>query len=82
MKKIWNLSHNVVAPVVTGAIEVTSRRLKDCLKKLDLKSSILLLQKAGLLGTANIVKTSPRYLRLLEATCSLGNVPEIPTIPK
>ena len=73
VKKIWNLSQVVVVPVVIGALGVTSKRLKDWLEKLNIKSSIkqhcLELQKLG----------SPRDLRLLGATCSLGNIPELPT---
>ena len=56
MKKIWNLSQFVVVPVVIGTLGVTSKRLKDWLKKLDVKSSIELFQKAAFLGTAKIVK--------------------------
>ena len=56
MKKIWNLSQVAVVPVVIGALGVTSKRLKDWLKKLDVKSSIELLQKAALLGTTKIVR--------------------------
>ena len=48
MKTIWNLSQVVVAPVVIGALGVTSKILKDWLKKLNVKSSIDLLQKAAL----------------------------------
>ena len=55
VKKIWNLSEVVVVPVVTGALGVTSKRLKDSLEKLNI-SSIKLLQKAALLGTAKIVR--------------------------
>ena len=51
VKKIWNLSQVVVVPVVIGALGVTSKRLKDWLEKLNIKSSIELLQKAALLGT-------------------------------
>ena len=54
MKEIWNLSRVVVVPVVIGALGVTSKKLKAWLKKLDVKSSIELLQKATLLGTAKI----------------------------
>ena len=65
MKKILNLSQVVVVPVVTGALGVTSKILKGWLKKLDVHSSIDLLQKAALLGTAKIVRqVSPRGLRL------------------
>ena len=47
----------MVAPVVIGALGLwTSQRLKDWLKKLDEKSSIKLLQKAALLGTAKFVR--------------------------
>ena len=56
MKKIWNLPQFVVVPVVIGTLGVTSKRLKDWLKKLDVKSSIELFQKAAFLGTAKIVK--------------------------
>ena len=45
VKKIWNLSQVVVVPVVTGALRVTSKRLKDWLEKLKVKSSIELFQK-------------------------------------
>ena len=43
VKKIWNLSNIVVAPVVIGALGVTSKRLKDWLKKLDVRSCTELL---------------------------------------
>ena len=46
----------MIVPVVIGALGVTSKTLKDWLKKLDVKSSIELLQKAALLGTAKIVR--------------------------
>ena len=46
----------MVVPVVIGALGVTSKRLKDCLKKLDVKSSTELLQKAALLKTVKIVR--------------------------
>ena len=56
MKRIWNLSQVVVVLVVIGALGVTSKRLKDWLQKLNIKSSIELLQKEVLLGTAKIVR--------------------------
>ena len=56
MKKIWNLSQVVVVLVEIGALGVTSKRLKDWLRKFDVKSSIELLQKVALLGTAKIVR--------------------------
>ena len=56
VKKIWNLSQIVVVQVVIGALGVTSKILKDWLEKLNIKSSIELLQKAALLGTAKIVR--------------------------
>ena len=54
VKKMWNLSQAVVVPLVTVALAVTSKRLKDWLKNLDVKSSIEVLQKAALLRTAKI----------------------------
>ena len=56
MKKTWNLSQIVVVPVVIGALGMTSKRLKDLLEKLNINSSIELLQKVALLGTAKIVR--------------------------
>ena len=55
VKKIWNLSQVVVAPVVTGVLGVT---LKDWLERLDVKSSIALLQQAVLLRTAKVISPS------------------------
>ena len=55
VKMIWNLSQVVVVPVVIGALGVTSKRLKDWLEKLNIKSSIELLEKAALFGTATII---------------------------
>ena len=55
VRMIWNLSQVAVVPVVIGALGVTSKRLKDWLEKLNIKSSIALLEKAALLGTATIV---------------------------
>ena len=47
------------------------------MKKIYVKSSIELLQKAALLGNAKSI--SPRNMRLLCATCFRGNVQELPT---
>ena len=55
VRMIWNLSQVAVVPVVIGALGVTSKRLKDWPEKLNIKSSIALLEKAALLGTATIV---------------------------
>ena len=55
-KNILNFSQLVVIPVVIGALGVTSKRLKDWLKKLNVKCSVELLQKAALLGTAKVVR--------------------------
>ena len=46
----------MVVPVLIGALGVTQKKLKDWLKKLIVKSSIELLQKAALLGTPGIVR--------------------------
>ena len=55
-KKIWNFSQVLVVPVVIGAQVVTSKRLKNWLKKFSVKSSIDLLQKIALLGTGKVVR--------------------------
>ena len=46
----------MIVPVVIGSLGVTSKRFKDWLEKLNIKSSVELLQKAALLGTAKIVR--------------------------
>ena len=46
VKKIWNLSQAVDVPLVTVALGVTSKRLEDWLKKLDVKISIEVLQSS------------------------------------
>ena len=51
VKKIWNLSQAVVVSVLIGTLRVASKSVQDWLKKLDVKSSLELLQKAELLGT-------------------------------
>ena len=51
-----DLSQVVVVLVVTGALGTTSKRLKEWLKKLNIKSRIELLQKAALLITVKNVK--------------------------
>ena len=56
MKNIGNFCPVAVVPVVTGALGETSKRLKDWLKKVNVKSSIGIVQKAALLGTAKIVR--------------------------
>ena len=55
LKKIWNLREVRVIPVVIGALRMTSKDLKNWLKKIYIKSSIELLQKATLLGTRKIL---------------------------
>ena len=55
-KKIWNLSQVVVVPVAIGALGSLRKTEEPWLKKLDVKSSIKLLQKVALLGTEKIVR--------------------------
>ena len=56
VKKIWDMSQVVVVPIFVGALGVASKKLNDWLKKVGVKSSIELLQKAALLGTARIIR--------------------------
>ena len=46
--------HELVVPVVIGALGVTQKRLKDWQEKLNIESTIGLLQKLVLLVTAKI----------------------------
>ena len=54
VKKIWNLSKVVVVPNVIGALGVKMKRLKNWLKKFDVRTSIEVLQKVALLRTTQI----------------------------
>ena len=75
VKKIWNLSQIVLVPVVIGTLAVTSKRLvEEELYRAFAKSSIA--------WNCKSCKASPRDLRLLGATCSLENLPELPTKPR
>ena len=56
VKSIWYLSQFGVVSVVIRALGVTSKGLKDWMTKLDAKSSIELLQKVVLPGTAKVVR--------------------------
>ena len=55
-KKIWNLTYVGIVPIIVEALGITSKNLKDCLGKLELKSSIELWQKAVFLGTTKIFR--------------------------
>ena len=54
VKKIWNLSQVVVVSIEIGALGVTMKRLKNLLKKFDVRTSIEVLQKVALLRTTQI----------------------------
>ena len=54
VKKIWNLSKVVVVQNVIGALGVKMKRLKNWLKKFDVRTSIEVLQKVALLRTTQI----------------------------
>ena len=56
VKKIWNLTYVGIVPIIVGALGITSKNLKDWLRKLELKSSIEFLQKVVLLMIAKIVR--------------------------
>ena len=74
------MSQVMVVPVVIGALGVTSKRLKDWLEKLNIKSSkSRTLAKSSIAWNYRNCKASPRNLRLLGATWSLGNIPKLPT---
>ena len=55
-EKTWSLTYVSIVPIIASHFGITSKNLKDCLGKLELKSSTELLQKAVLLGTAKIVR--------------------------
>ena len=57
--KIWNFSKVVAAPFVIGALGVTSKRLKDWLKKSDEMGNKGFLHKAALLELQKIERKVP-----------------------
>lgn len=72
----------VVVLVVIGPLVVTSKRLNNWLKRLCVKSSIGLSQKADWLELKDS-ETGSKDLRLLGATCSLRIYQnQIPTKPR
>ena len=56
---------------MVGALGITSKKLKDWLGKLELKSSAELLQKAVLLGLQKLLGKSEKP-KVVRETCSLG----------
>ena len=76
VKKTWNLSQVVVAPVVViGALGVTSKRLKDWLKKSD-EEQQRAFEKSNIDSNCKNCKVGHSDLRLLGATYSLRNIPK------
>ena len=57
LKRLWN-KKVVLVPIIIGALETVSKKFNLYLKKAGLDGSILLLQKACLLGTARIIRES------------------------
>ena len=55
IRKIWNMKVKVV-PVVIGALETITPRLKDNLKELGIPEKTSQIQKSVLLGTARILR--------------------------
>ena len=56
VKKIWQLKEVRVIPIVIGSLGTISNKFENGLEKLNLKSSIELMQKTALLGTAKIIR--------------------------
>ena len=56
VKKTWSLTYVSIVPIIAAPLGITSKNLKYWSGKLELKSSIELLQRAVLLGTAKIVR--------------------------
>ena len=56
VKKIWQLKEVRVIPIVIGSLGTFSDNFESWLEKLNLKSSIELMQKAALLCTAKIIR--------------------------
>ena len=48
--KIWSLPQVNVVPIAIASLRITSKRLKDWLKKLDVRGNIRVLQQSAHLG--------------------------------
>ena len=53
---MWNMRTVQVVPIVVGSLESVTKNLDKWLAKLNIKISILLLQKTTLLGTGRILR--------------------------
>ena len=52
IRKMWNIKSIRVIPVVVGALDTTSKKLKICIEELGVGKCTALLQKTVILGTA------------------------------
>ena len=56
IKRIWNIRSIKIIPVVVGAFDSTSKKLKNCIEELGDVIRTALLQKIALPGTSRILK--------------------------
>ena len=63
MARLWNVKAKVV-PVVVGALGAATPNISKYLDAIGVTTRIELLQKAALLGTARLLSTNTRGLRL------------------
>lgn len=56
IKKLCEQKHVTIIPTTIGALGTVNKKLTEWIKKIDVECPIELLQKAGLLGTARIVR--------------------------
>ena len=58
IKRMWAMRKIEVIPIVVGASGTVSRKLNNCIEKLDVHMRVQLLQKTALLRTARILRRS------------------------
>ena len=62
LKKIWSLKKVEVIPVITGALGVVTETFERTKKRIELKTSLDQFQETALLGTARILRKTPKVL--------------------
>ena len=56
LKRIWQLQEIIIIPVIIGTLGTVSKNFEKWLRKLDIMVNFSILEKAGLLGSARVIR--------------------------
>ena len=67
IKTIWKLKEATIVLIIVGSLGTVHKNIKDWINRLEIPCSVVLLQKAAMLGTAQMVRKvlGPRKLSVL-----------------